>query len=374
MRKLARFWVGLDVHAGHISIAFARNQDPVVSAGKVPGDAGSVLKFLRKLGPPGCIRVCYEAGPTGYGLQRQLAKAGFECIVIAPSTIPRASGDKVKTDRRDAMKLAQYFRSGVEMKAVWVPDDETEALRDLVRARATVRDMRHAARQHLVKFLLRLGRQYDGQRWTRKFFDWARSQRFEHLAQEIVLKDLIAEAERQDERVEKVEAYMNELAATWSRAPIVRALQALRGVGSIVAITLAVEIGEFSRFASPRQLMAYAGLVPMENSSGGRVSRGRITRAGNSALRHVLGEAAWAYRFAPAVGADLRRRQAGLSGEIKVIAMKAQERLHRRYFHLVHTARKPTVNAATAVSRELLGFVWDIATRVERQLAIPAAA
>ncbi len=367
MRKLSQRWVGLDVHADTIVVAVAEETgNPAVL--ETVRTTQELLKVLRRLGTPATLHICYEAGPTGFVLQRELAAAGFECVVVAPSKVPAVPGDKVKTDKRDAQKLARFLRTG-DLKAVWVPDARTEALRDLSRCRSAARDALHAARQMLSKFLLRHGFKFaeKAAKWGTRHLTWIESRPFDQHAQQLVLQNYLNEVRREEARLEDLEASLLKEAESWVRRPIVTALTSMRGISTLSAIILCVELGDFSRFESARTLMGFVGLVPSEDSSGKRKSRGRITRAGNSHVRHVLVEAAWSYRWVPRVGIEHRRRLATVDKQTQDLAWRAQERLHKRYMHLSMKG-KQAVKVVTAIARELLGFVWDIARRAEGRL------
>jgi len=285
--------------------------------------------------------------------------------MVAPSLTPVRPGDQIKTDRRDALRLAQLLRAG-ELTPVWVPDEEHEALRDLVRARQTAKVDLKRARQALGSFLLRHGVHLPKgtKRWSKMFMRWLDMLSFPHRATQIVFQEYLHAIHELEARVERLEAEIRAIGEDSRYAPIIQALQALKGVGIITALTLVAEVGEFSRFRNPAQLMAYAGLVPREHSSGVQTRRGGITKTGNAHIRFVLGEAAWAYRHKPAVRAELRKRQQGLDPQVLSIALKAQQRLHRKYWRLLSRGKPATV-AVSAVARELLGFVWAIACHVE---------
>jgi transposase len=311
------------------------------------------------------LRFCYEAGPCGYGIQRQLTAAGHGCVVVAPSLIPRKPGDRIKTDRRDAINLAKLHRAG-ELIPVWVPDRRHEAIRDLVRARlAAVRALRQA-RQQLSGFLLRHGHHYHRPAWTQMHRRWLAGLRFDQPMHHLVLEDGIAAIETATARRDRLDAHIEAALADWSLAPVVHALQALRGMALVAAATLVAELGDITRFANPRQLMAYLGLVPSEHSSGDTRRQGGITKAGNGAARRMLIEAAWSYRFPARISREQLLRQEGLTKPIRDTAWKAQERLCRRYRKLARAGKPPTVVTA-AIARELSGFVWAIA-----KLARPA--
>jgi len=361
-------FVGLDVHAETIAVAVAEQDGEVRSLGVIPNREDSVRKLVRKLGAVEELRFCYEAGPTGYVLYWQLSRMGAKCEVMAPTLVPVKSGDRVKTDRRDALKLARNYRAG-ELTAVWVPDAAHEALRDVVRAREAAKKDQLRARHRLSKFLLRHGRRppMGVKPWTMKYLEWMKREvHFEPLAQEATFLDYLNEVEHAAARIARLDGAIAEavkVAPPKMRA-VIEALQALRGVAHVAAVTVVAELGELSRFARAPQLMGYGGIVASENSSGERTRRGNITKAGNAHLRRVVVEAAWAYRHRPAVGATLRKRQEQVSEEVKEIAWKAQQRLHGRYRKLLAKGKNKGV-VVTAVGRELLGFIWAIGTKVE---------
>ena len=360
-------FVGLDVHADTIAVAVAEPDGDVRSMGVIPNQAESIRKLVNTLAPVEALRVCYEAGPTGYVVYWQLTALGVKCEVVAPTLVPTKAGDRVKTDRRDAEKLARCYRAG-DLTAVWVPDAAHEALRDLVRCREAAKKDQLRARHRLGKFLLRRGRRPPAtmHAWTQTHLAWVKTVHFEHAAQETTLLDYLHEVEHVAERIERLERAIDEAVKT---APtrmrvVIEALQAMRGIALVSAVTIVAEVGELSRFAKPRQLMGYSGAVSSEDSSGPRIRRGAITKTGNAHLRRVVIEAAWAYRYRPAVGAALRKRQTPVSAEVTAIAWKAQHRLHARYRHLLAKG-KCKQEVVTAVGRELLGFIWAIGVKVE---------
>ena len=371
-------FVGLDVHADTIAVAVAERDGEVRSQGMIPNRLESIRKLIGKLGPVKQIKVCYEAGPTGYVLYWQLTQLGVACEVIAPSLVPVKAGDRVKTDWRDAEKLARCYRAG-ELTAVWVPDAAHEALRDLVRAREAAKKDQLKARHRLGKFLLRHGRRPEGMKaWTKKHLEWIKTNvHFDQPALEATLEHYLHEVEHIAERILKLEKAIDDAV---KQAPpeiraVIEALQALRGVAQTTAATIVSELGSLSRFESPRQLMGYSGLVAREHSSGNRIQRGSITKTGNAHLRRVLVEAAWAYQHRPNVTGFLLRRQKSLalSDEVKQIAWKAQYRLHKRY--KTFAARGKNKNQiVTAVGRELLGFIWAIALNTEQKQKLATAA
>jgi transposase len=366
MKEKVRF-LGLDVHAETIAIAVAEPDGEVRSLGTIANRAESIRKLVKKLGPVEHLKACYEAGPTGYVLYWQLAELGVVCEVIAPTLVPMKAGDRVKTDRRDAERLARSYRSG-DLTAVWVPDEGSEALRDLVRAREAAKQDQLRARHRLSKFLLRSGQRpaVGMKAWTLGYMAWVRQLRFKQVAQESTRLDYLHEVEHMAERVKRLEQAITEAVKVASPAlqAVIGGLQSLRGVAQISAVTIAAELGNISRFDTPRQLMGYSGVVPSEDSSGQRTRRGSITKTGNAHLRRIAIEAAWSYRLRPGVGPALRKRQEGVTEEIKEIAWKAQHRLHKRYMRL-SVAGKDQRKIITAVGRELLGFIWAIGIKAE---------
>ena len=363
-------YVGLDVHKDTIAVAAAErgNRGDIRRYGTIANTPAALRSLAAKLRHNGAaLHFCYEAGPCGYGIQRHLTAAGHDCVVVAPSLIPRRPGDRIKTDRRDAINLAKLHRAG-ELTPVWVPDQAHEAIRDLVRARqAAVRTVRQG-RQQLSGFLLRHGHHYNRPAWTLLHRRWLSGLQFEHAAHYIVLEDCIATIEAATARRDRLEAHIEAALANWSLAPVVRALQALRGMGLVAAATVIAELGDITRFDNPRQLMAYLGLVPSEHSSGATRRQGGLTKAGNGAARRMLIEAAWSYRFPARISRDQLLRQEALAKPIRDTAWKAQERLCRRYRKLTQAGKPPTVVTA-AIARELSGFVWAIGKQ-----AMPARA
>jgi transposase len=369
-------FLGLDVHADTIAASVAEPNGEVRALGVIPNRLESIRKLVAKLGSANQLKACYEAGPTGYVLYWQLAALGVSCEVIAPSLVPVKPGDRVKTDRRDATRLARSHRAG-DLTAVWVPDAAHEALRDLVRAREDARQDQLRARHRLSKFLLRHGRRAaeDMKSWTQKYLTWIKEQvRFDQPALEATLLDYVHEVDHMADRIERLEKAIDEAIekAPAEMRAVIEALQALRGVAKITAVSIVAEVGSLSRFEKPRQLMGYSGLVSSEFSSGNRIQHGGITKTGNAHLRRVVMEAAWAYQHRPRVGDALLRRQQGLDPEIKEIAWKAQCRLHMRYKKLAARGKNKN-QIVTAVGRELLGFIWAIAVRTEARGAARAA-
>jgi len=365
-------YIGLDVHKATISAAIAEESGAPTSYGRIPNDPAAMRTLMTRLGGPQVeLRVAYEAGPTGYALHRQLTSMAISCMVVAPSLIPRQPGNKVKTDRRDALKLARLLRSG-DLTPVWVPDEAHEALRNLVRARADAKADQLRAKHRLSKFLLRQGcwPPIGVRTWSQRYFQWLRQLEFEHLPDQVVFADYLAEVTAEGERIKRLEAALHQCAQSSSQVALIRALQAFRGIGFLSAVTLVAEAGDLRRFRTAPQFMAYVGVVPSESSSGGKQQRGAITKTGNTLLRHVLGEAAHHARHAPRVSGTLKRRQADLPRELVELAWRAQVRLHTRYRHL--SVRIGSLKALTAIARELAGFVWAAGQVFQEE--VPAAA
>lgn len=361
-------YVGLDVHKSSISIAVAaEGREAPRFLRKIANDTPRLEKELRRVGPASTVQVCFEAGPTGYGLQRRLKEKGWDCLVIAPSKTPRIPGDRVKTDRRDALRLAEFLRGG-QLTEIRVPTPEEEAMRNLLRTREDAKHAQRQARQQLNMFLLRTGRIWNGRsRWTRKHMEWIGSQTFDHEADVLTLADYLHEVERQTERVAQLSKRIEELVPLLESYPLIQALQAFRGIQVLLATWIAVELGDLHRFPTPKHLMSFLGMTPSESSTGNDIRRGRITKAGNMRLRSLLMQAAWAYRLKPRVEGSLRRRNRLASQNVQDIAWRCQERLHSKYYRLTQ-AGKPKNKALVAVARELAGFIWD-AGRQEQLVA-----
>ena len=369
--KKALLFLGLDVHAKNITLALAEGGGGEARLhGTIPNDLHAVEKVfakLRKAHPGAELRVCYEAGPTGFVLSRRCAQLKIHCTVVAPSLIPSRSGERIKTDRRDALKLARLHRAG-ELSAVHVPDASDEAMRDLCRARTdAVQDLRRG-RAQLKAFLLRNGYRYTGKSaWSEAHRRYLRELVLPHPAQRVVLEDGIAAIGAAGERIARLEEQMQALLESWPMKPVVEAMMGLRGFALVGAMVLVSELGGAWRFDHPRQLMAYLGLVPSENTSSEKRRQGGITKAGNSHARWLLIEAAHHYRLSPKVSRELSARQEGLPEEIKACSWKAQTRLHQRMMALL--ARGKRRNKVTvAVARELCGFVWHIFRLMEPRM------
>lgn len=336
--------------------------------GEIANTPEAVAKLVKQLSPAGeVLSFCYEAGPCGYGIHRQLTHLGHACAVVAPSLIPRKAGDRVKTDRRDSESLARLHRVG-ELTAVWVPGPEQEAVRDLTRAREDTKALERQAKQRLSAFLLRHGRLYAAgkTKWTQMHSHWLTTLAFASPVQQIVFQEYVDTVTHLSARVAALEEEMVRVLDSFSLAPVVRALMVLRGIQLITALTVVAEIGDLTRFDSPRQLMSYLGLVPSESSSGATTRRGGITKTGNGHVRRVLTEAAWCYRFPARKTAHLQRRAGQSSDTAQDIAWKAQKRLCGRTQHLMR-AGKLKVQVCTAIARELTGFLWAIACAVQAE-------
>jgi transposase len=357
----------LDVHKESVDIAVADapREAEVRHLGTVAGGVDAVTRALRKLVSAGHrLHIVYEAGPCGFVLQRHFAALGWHCDVVAPSSIPRASGERIKTDRRDAIKLARLARSG-DLVAVRVPGAADEAMRDLVRAREdAVRECRNA-RHRLKALLLRNGIAYAGKTaWTAAHLRWLATLKMEHAAQQIGFQEYLHAITESTQRIARLEQALRDALPEWSLKPLVQALQTMRGVQLIAAVTLVAELQDFLRFESPRKLMAYVGLVPGEHSSGPKRRQGSITKAGNSAARRMLVEIAWHYQHSARVSAVIAVRQDQCPKAVTDIAWAAQLRLHSKFKRLL--ARRVMKNkAVVAVARELAGFVWAIGCEVQ---------
>ena len=373
-----KVYIGLDVHKNSIAGAHALSDgSPPQNCATWRGSNLSVerglLRLMKKLRvSKDELRICYEAGPTGFVLARRLLQLGYDCIVVAPTAVPQAAGDKkVKTDPLDARKLARYLRSG-DLVGINIPDGRDEAVRDLCRARTDASEARARAKQQLSMFLLRVGRPYDeGTPWTQKHMNYLRGITMPDEAHQLVLEEYIVAIDAAAERVARIEAHMGAVLEGWARKPHVDALVSLRGFQTVAAMTVVSELGDLSRFRNPRQLMAYLGLVPSEHSSGTRRRQGSITKTGNGHARWMLVECASHYRMAPKVSAALSARQEGQSRAVKGLGWRAQHRLHHRFKAL--SARKLNRNkVVVAVARELCAFIWELHAVVSEELAAAA--
>jgi transposase len=360
MKEFSKY-VGLDVHKDTITASVAEaNGGEVRYLGEIANTPEALDKLVRQLRKgDAALSFCYEAGPCGYGIHRQLSELGWECKVVAPSLIPKKAGDRVKTDRRDSMMLARLFRAG-ELTAVWVPDGVQEALRDLTRAREDMKHLQRQAKQRLLAFLLRHGKGYCGKsNWTQAHYRWLEELKYAQPVQQIVFQEYVDTVKALTKRVDALDKQIERAASESVFWPMMEGLMALRGVNLLTATTIVAEIGDLKRFTSAPQLMAYLGLVPSEHSSGGSVRRGGITKTGNSHVRRVLVESAWTYRHAARKTAILQRRAERTSEAIQEIAWNAQKRLCGRYRSLEGRGKLKT-QVCTAIARELAGFIWSV--------------
>jgi len=362
VRDYSEVYIGIDTsklrHA--VAVAEGGRGGEVRFLGEIEASEPAVRTLARQLAAKhGKLLFCYEAGPTGYGLYRLIEKLGHACMVVAPSMTPRKPGDRVKTNRRDALSLARLLRAG-ELTSVWAPDERHEAMRDLVRAReAAAADLR-CKRQQLSALLLRLGRHYTGKKtWSRAHMGWLMGQKLAHREQRIVFEETMQALREAQARMARLEQAIGAAVPDWSLAETVTALMAMRGMDLVAATAFLAEIGDLSRFQTPRQLMAYLGLVPSEDSTGDTIQRGPITKAGNRRARRILVECAWSYQHPPRVGKDKQAKVAAAPRAVREIAWKAQGRLCGRYRALTRRGKLKTV-AVTAVARELAGFIWAI--------------
>jgi len=344
--------------------------------GMIGGTHDDVLRLAKKLHaahPATELRFCYEAGPHGYPLGRCLRSHGYECILVAPSKIPRQPGDRVKTNRRDADQLARLFRAG-ELTPIYVPDPQDEAVRDLIRARYQVQKQQHRARQQLKMFLLRHNFRYAGTKaWSAAHLRYLATVKLPFAEQQFLFQEMVNVITEAGQRLERYETQLPRVIAGWRWAPVVRALMSLRGVALLTAATLVAELGDLHRFGTARQLMGYLGLVPSEDSTGNERHQGGITKMGNGIARRALIEAAWNYRTPARISRELLKRQEGLSKEVKELSWAAQTRLHHRYQHLTKVRHKKSPVAAAALGRELSGFVWALGQLVAPHPSQPAA-
>lgn len=360
-----RSYVGMDVHKATITISVAEEgrSGEVRCIGTIANTAEEVAKMAQRLSRHGELNFCYEAGGCGYNLYRQLVGLGYLCLVAAPSLIPRKSGERIKNDRRDSLKLAVLHRSG-DLSAVWVPDLAHEAMRDLVRARVDASMQLMRSRQQLLAFLLRHGRVYPtGKHWTGRHRAWLACQTFSEETHRIVFQDYLEAVWHAQERRDALIRRITAMVPGWSLGPLVEVLRGLRGMDLISAVTLLASTGDLSRFESPRQLMAYLGLIPSEHSSGTKVRSGGITKTGNREARRMLIEAAWSYKYPARVAKSKAEILAKLPKDVRDIAWKAQTRLCARYRALMAKGKRSTI-VVTAVARELAGFIWAITQQI----------
>ncbi|OZU87162.1 IS110 family transposase [Virgibacillus indicus] len=360
-------YVGLDVSKEKIAVAVAdEGRSKPRYIGMISYTVEAIRKLIKKLGDPEQLRVCYEAGPTGYGLYRLLKSMDIECEVIAPSLVPNKPGNRVKTDKRDALNLASLYRAG-ELTPIYVPTEDDEALRDLVRAREAIKEDEQRSKHRLTKFLLRNEiREPEGvKRWSARYWDWLDRLTFKRSASKVTFREYLQQLKEHQQRLKVLEQEIEEQSKDGVHAPMIQALMTLRGVALITATSLVAEIGSFTRFPTAQHFMAYNGLVPSESSSGLSRKLGNITKTGNQHIRKLLVESAWGYRYQPAVKRGLEKRQKGQPTDILAISWKAQTRLHKRFYQLVARGKEKP-KAITAIARELAGFIWAIGTELEK--------
>ena len=362
MGQNSEVFVGIDTSKlkNAVAICEAGRDGEMRYLGEFDTDGAATRKWIDKLAAKyGKLTFCYEAGPTGYGLYRLIKSLGHDCIVVAPSLIPKRSGDHVKTNRRDAENLARLLRAG-ELTAVWVPDPRHEAMRALSRARRSAVDDLKSKRQEISSLLLLLGLHWPQKKtWTKAHYRWLAAVKLGEHELRLVLEELLLAERQVQERIDRIEAAIRAAVTQWTLAPVVIALQAMRGVDVITAVTIMAEVGDLGRFTGAEQLMDYLGLVPKEDSTGEKVRRGGITKAGNSRARTALVEASWSYRHPPRVGLAKQAKVAAAPEAARAIAWKAQTRLTTRFRALSRKGKRPCV-VVTAIARELAGFVWAI--------------
>lgn len=361
-------YVGLDVSKDKISVAVAdEGRSKARYIGTISYTVEAIRNLIKRLGNAEHLRFCYEAGPTGYGLYRLLKSLDVPCEVIAPSLIPNQPGNRIKTDKRDALKLASLYRAG-ELTPIYVPTEDDEALRDLVRAREDVKEDEQRAKHRLTKFLLRNEiREPKGTRkWTAKYWEWLDKLTFKRSASRVAYQEYVQQLKEYQNRLKILEKEIEEQAKDGVHAPMIQAFMTLRGVALITATSIAAEVGSFERFLTAPQFMAYNGLVPSERSSGITRNLGEITKTGNRHLRKLLIEAAHSYRYQPAVKGNLKKRQQGQPASLLDISWKAQNRLHKKYYKLLSRGKEKG-KVVTAIARELAGFVWAIAHEYNKQ-------
>lgn len=356
--KQVTTYVGIDAHKKDLFVAMLMGTHAAPVTWTVPNEPHAVRRLVRKLerDAPGPVRACYEAGPCGYALQRQMTTARVSCQVIAPTLVPRKPGERVKTNRRDARKLVELLRAGL-LTEVRPPTPEDEAVRDLCRARDDAREDLQRCRHRLGKLLLRRGLHYSGRNWTRAHRHWIDGLVWTQKAERVVVEDYLLAINHLEARLIELDTRLTDIAQTAPYREPVGWLRCFRGIDTLTAILILAELHDFRRFESPRALMAYLGLVPGEDSSGDKHRRGRITRTGNALVRRLLVETAWHYQHRPSVGVALARRRTGQPSRVIAIADKAQQRLCRR-FHKLATEHKPAPKIVVAIARELAGFLW----------------
>ena len=367
-------YVGLDVHKDTIAVSIAdAGRSKARHYGTINHTAAAVSALLKKINPEGeVMELCYEAGPCGYGLYHQLTASGHQCQVVAPTLIPKRASDKVKTDRRDSLRLAELLRAG-ELTSVWVPDAEQEAIRDLVRTRDDFKTSQRQVRQQLLGFLLRHSQRWTGgkQNWTKGFWQWVEALQMPSAHQQFALRQYIDAVRFYNTQIQEIEKQMLVAKKGWALEPIVDALMAMRGINLVAGMGIIAELGDLSRFSKPTQLMAYLGLVPSEHTSGDSRRQGGITKTGNGHVRRLLIEAGWCYRFSARRSKDIEERAKKTSPEVQTIAWKAQKRLNARY-RALNERGMSSCKVVTAVARELSGFIWAVVEQARSEKKITA--
>lgn len=357
-------YIGLDSHKDFIAASIASpGRGAPQDLGCIANDPKKIAIFIKNLSEKfhgEVLLFCYEAGPCGYVLYHQITGLGHDCMVVAPSLIPQKSSERVKTDRRDANKLARYLRDG-SLTPVWVPDTEQQAMRDLVRIRSDFKTQEVKCKQQLGSFILRYGHIWpkEKSKWTKGFYSWLRELKFDHPWQQVVFQEYVNAVDDASKRLKELCQYIEQVRMSWSQTKIIDSMVSLRGINTIAAMTILAEIGDFTRFKHPKQLMSYLGLTPSEYSSSTRRRQGCITKAGNSSARRMLVECAWSYRFAARETAHIRRKAKNASQYAKKVSYKAQKRLCTRYRQLIENGKNKK-QAMVAVARELIGFIWEI--------------
>lgn len=371
MQSDSILFVGLDVHKDSITAAYAIGMGEVELFGKIGTTHIEVDRLCKQLQAKARhVCIVYEAGPCGYGLYRHLLAKEFDCMVCAPSLIPRKPGERVKTDRRDAIKLVRSLRAG-DLSAVHVPSVEDESFRDLARAWSAAKEDLKQARQRVKSFLLSHGVRYLGRAdWGPAHRRWLSTFSFDSAWQQLAFNEHRRTIEDRMAQCERLEVALHEAVVNWRFYPVVLALQAMRGIQFTSAVGLVSELGDLSRFEHPRQLMAWLGVTPSEHSSGGKRRQGSITKTGNSYARKLLVESAWSYRHPARISMEIQRRHEGLPKIIIDRSWDAQLRLCRRYRKLVARGKSAQV-AIIAVARELVGFIWDIGRMGMTMVASP---
>ena len=369
--KNTTYYIGLDVHKDSIAIAYTREgdrKDPTFH-GSCGGSNLSAERALRKLARQldvefKDLKVCYEAGPTGFVLARRLIHLGLDCVVMSPSKTERKPNEKIKTDKRDARKIAKLFRNG-DITEVRIPPSLDEAVRDICRARTDATEDLSRAKQRLNAFLLRNGHRWTGKsRWTDAHMRYLRDLSMPNDYQRITLEEYIAAVDECTRRLERVTQRLKDILPDWEWEPMVRALMACKGFQEVAAMTIIAELGDLRRFSHPRKLMAFLGLVPGEDSSGPRRRQGAITKCGNSHARWMLVECSLHYRKAPKIGSALSKRQQGQNKEVKELAWRMQNRLHKRYVKLKARGKREQ-KAIVAIARELCAFIWELHNKID---------